>query len=317
MLIAYPSNEIHFTILLKGINSKPSFKLQIDHFTYSYMSSRKQSSPEIWKALSNQIRRDLLCFIGEKRIVTFTEIQERFQMKVGTLYHHLDTLGSLIAQDSTKRYFLTEKGKRSYALIEDELDVSAPSQFAYGKFGFLHYVFLRPVFRFIKSDPIRSLGFTLILFIGLLVATYFISAVPIFLFPSFIEPNFIAPFVLMISTGVTYLICEALISLIFRKTTDKIALLQGVIIIQLPLVLLAVVQSLVFDLTFPTSLFDLDVWFIVLIFIIQLIFIALLLESIVVIKEIRFEKAGVIALFIVFITNALSFIIMNLLEVSI
>ncbi len=281
------------------------------------MNSKKQSSPEIWKALSNQIRRDLLCFIGERKIVTFTEIQDRFQMKVGTLYHHLDTLGSLIAQDSTKRYFLTEKGKRSYALIEDELDVSAPSQIAYGKFAFLHVVFLRPIFRFIKSDSIRSLGFTLLIYISLLVTTYFISAVPIFLFPSFIEPNFVAPFVFMISTAVTYLICEFLLSILFRKTTDKLALVQGVIIIQIPLILLAVIQSLVFEITFPTSLFELDVWFIILIFIVQLIFVALLLESIVVIKEIRFEKAGVTALFVVFIVNALSFIIMNLLEVSI
>ncbi len=281
------------------------------------MNSKKQSSPEIWKALSNQIRRDLLSFIGERKIVTFTEIQDRFHMKVGTLYHHLDTLGSLIAQDSTKRYFLTEKGKRSYALIEDELDVSAPSHIAYGKFAFLHVIFLRPIFRFIKNDSIRSLGFTLLLFIGLLVTTYFISAVPIFLFPSFIEPSFVAPFVFMISTAITYLICEFLLSILFRKTTDKLALFQGVIIIQTPLVLLTVIQSLVFDFTFPTSLFDLDVWFIILIFIVQLIFVALLLESIVVIKEIRFEKAGVTALFVVFIINALSFIIMNLLEVSI
>jgi len=281
------------------------------------MISKKQSSPEIWKALSNQIRRDLLCFIGEGKIVSFTEIQNRFQMKVGTLYHHLDTLGFLISQDSTKRYFLTEQGKRSYALIEDELDISAPSQVAYGKFAFLHYIFLRPVFKFIKNDPIRSLGFTLLLFIGLLISTYFISAVPIFLFPSFITPDFVAPFIFMITTVVTYLICEALLSLLFRKTSGKLALLQSVIIVQIPMVLLTVILSFVFDFTYPTSLFELDVWFIVLIFIFQLFFVGFLLEAIVVIKEIRFEKAGVTALFVVFMINALSFIIMNLLEVSI
>lgn len=281
------------------------------------MNSKKQSSPEIWKALSNQIRRDLLCFIGERRIVTFTEIQDRFQMKVGTLYHHLDTLGSLITQDSTKRYFLTEKGKRSYALIEDELDVSAPSHVVYGRLAFLHYVFLRPIYKFIKNDPFRSLGFTILLYTGLLVATYYLSAVPIFLFPSFITPDFVAPFIFMITTAVTYLICEGILSLVFRKKANKLALLQSIIVVQIPIMLLTLIQSLVFEYEFPISLFDLDVWFIILIFVMQLIFVALLLEAIVVIKEIRFEKAGLTALFVVFITNALSFIIMNLLEVSI
>ncbi|MCK4897099.1 MAG: winged helix-turn-helix transcriptional regulator, partial [Candidatus Heimdallarchaeota archaeon] len=156
------------------------------------MNSKKQT-PEIWKALSNKIRRDLLCFIGDKRVVSFTEIQERFQMKVGTLYHHLDTLGELITQDSTKKYMLTEKGRRSYALIEDELDVTAPSLPTYGKMSFLHSVFLRPVFHFIGNDSIRSLGFSILLLVGLGVATYFLSFTPIFLFPSFIVPDFFAP----------------------------------------------------------------------------------------------------------------------------
>ncbi|MHA1801122.1 MAG: winged helix-turn-helix domain-containing protein [Candidatus Heimdallarchaeaceae archaeon] len=142
------------------------------------MNSKKQP-PEIWKALSNKIRRDLLCFIGEKRVVSFTEIQERFQMKVGTLYHHIDNLGELITQDSTKKYLLTEKGRRSYALIEDELDISAPSLPTYGKMSFLHSIFLRPVFHFIGNDPIRSLGFSILLLIGLGVGTYFLSFAPI------------------------------------------------------------------------------------------------------------------------------------------
>ncbi|MCG3261073.1 MAG: hypothetical protein H7644_15060 [Candidatus Heimdallarchaeota archaeon] len=83
------------------------------------------------------------------------------------------------------------------------------------------------------------------------------------------------------------------------------------------MILLTVILSFVFDFTYPTSLFELDVWFIILIFIFQLFFVGFLLEAIVVIKEIRFEKAGVTALFVVFMINALSFIIMNLLEVSI
>ncbi len=279
------------------------------------MNSKKQT-PEIWKALSNKIRRDLLCFIGEKRAVSFTEIQERFQMKVGTLYHHLDTLGELITQDSTKKYLLTEKGRRSYALIEDELDVTAPSLPTYGKMSFLHSVFLRPVFHFIGNDSIRSLGFSILLLIVLGVATYFLSFTPIFLFPSFIVPDFFAPVFFLVSTIVTYLLTELFVSIIYKRKAGKLALFQGTIFAQIPLVLFCVLEALVFDFEYPVSPLEMDIWVIVLLMFVQLIFVGLLTESIVVIKELRVEKAGLATLFVVFILNGLAFLVMNLLEVT-
>lgn len=279
------------------------------------MNSSKQN-PEIWKALSNQIRRDLLCFIGEKKTASFTEIQERFQMKVGTLYHHLDTLGELITQDTSKKYLLTEKGKRSYALIEDEIDVSAPSTDIYGKASFLHSVFLRPIFRFIGDDPIRSLGFSLLLFIGLGIATYFLSYTPIFLFPSFINPDFIAPIFFLISTVITYLLTELFLVVVYKRKGGKLALFQSTMIAQIPLILFCLLESLVFEFEYPVSPLQMDVWVIVLLMFIQLIFVGLLTEAIVVIKELRVEKAGLVTLFVVFVLNGLAFLIMNLLEVT-
>ena len=279
------------------------------------MESKKRSTPEIWKALSNQIRRDLLCFIGDKQIVSFTEIQEKFQMKVGTLYHHLDTLGELITQNYLKKYLLTEKGRRAFALIEDELDVSAPSLQAYGRLSFLHNIFLRPVFRFICNDAIRSLGFTLMILIGLTIATYFLSVTPIFLFPSFISPSYFAPIYFIASVIITYIICEVLTILIFRKTSNKLALFQSIIIIQIPLILLSLLESLVFQSEYPPSLLQIDIWFLVVLIVVQVIFVGFLIEAIIIVKELRIEKASSIALFTVFIVNGFAFLIMNMLEV--
>jgi len=277
----------------------------------------KKQTPEIWKALSNKIRRNLLCFIGDKRVVSFTEIQERFQMKVGTLYHHLDTLGELITQDSTKKYLLTEKGRRSYVLIEDELDVAAPSLSTYGKISFLNSVFLRPVFHFIKKDSIRSLGFSILLLIGLGVATYFLSFAPIFLFPSFIAPDFFAPIFFLVSTIVTYLLTELFVLIVYKRKSGKLALFQSTIIAQIPLFLFCILEALLFDFEYPVSPLQMDIWVIVLLMFIQLLFVGLLTESIIVIKELRIEKAGVATLFVVFILNGLAFLVMNLLEVTI
>ena len=281
------------------------------------MISKKRTSPEIWKALSNEIRRELLSFIGEKRVVSFTEIQERFQMKVGTLYHHLDTLGGLITQDATKRYLLTEKGNRAYALIEDELDVSAPGLQAYGRFSFMHTIFLRHIFQFISNDPVRSLGFSILLFIGFSIATYFLSVTPIFLYPSYIVPDYFAPVFFILSVLITYIICEFLVSIIFKRKIGRLALFQGIIFTQLPFIVLSILVSLVFEFEYSVSPLQMDVWVIVLLFLIQLIFVGLLIESVVVIKQLRVEKAGTIALFVIFILNGLAFLIMNMLEVAI
>ena len=281
------------------------------------MSSRKRTTPELWKALSNEIRRELLSYIGEKHVVSFTEIQSRFQMKVGTLYHHIDTLGDLITQDQTKRYLLTEKGRRAYALIEEELDVAAPGLQAYGRFSFFHVFFLRPLFQFIQRDAVRSLGFSILFFIGLTVVTYFLSVTPIFMFPSFVTPSYFAPIFFILSTVLTYALFEVLLILIFRRRQSKLALFQAVVISQIPLILLSVLVSFIADFEYPTSILQLEIWVIILFFFVQLFYAGLLMEAIIVVKEVRLEKAGSIALLAVLILNGLAFVIMNMLEVTI
>lgn len=281
------------------------------------MSSKKRTTPELWKALSNEIRRELLSYIGERRVVSFTEIQTRFQMKVGTLYHHIDTLGELITQDQRKRYLLTEKGKRAYTLIEDELDIAAPGIQAYGKFSFFHVFFLRPLFQFIERDAIRSLGFSVLIFIGLTVAAYFLSVAPIFMFPSFITPPYFAPVFFILSTFLTYILFEILTILFFRRKNNKLALLQAVVIAQIPLILLSVLVSFISDFEYTTSILQMEIWVVILFFFVQLIYAGFLMEAVIVIKELRLEKAGSISLLAILVLNGLAFVIMNMLEVAI
>ena len=281
------------------------------------MSPQKQTPPEIWKALSNKIRRDLLTFIGERESVSFTEIQSQFEMKVGTLYHHLDTLGDLIAQDSQKKYLLTLKGHKAYQLIEEELDVIAKERPSYGAFTFLHYIFLRPVFKFIEKDSLRSLGLVLFFFTGLGVVTYFISTTPILLFPSYISPSFVAPIIFVVSTLVTYLLIELFSSIFFKKRENKLALLQGIMLAQLPLMLFSILEALVLDLTYPTSPLGLDLWMFILLIFIQIIYLGLIIEVLIVTKEIRMEKAGLIALFVIYLLNTLSFLVLRGLVIEI
>ena len=152
--------------------------------------------------------------------------------------------------------------------------------------------------------------------IALGVATYFLSFTPIFLFPSFITPDYFAPVFFLVSFIVTYLLTELFISVIYKRKTGKLALFQSTIFAQIPLVLFCLLEALVFDFEYTISPLQMDIWVIVILMFIQLIFVGFLTESIVVIKELRVEKAGLATLFVVFILNGLALLVMNLLEVT-
>ena len=279
------------------------------------MNPKKQKPPELWKSLSNKIRRDLITFIGNHGSVSFTEIQSHFEMKVGTLYHHIDTLGALITQDDKKQYLLTSRGEKAYQLIDEELDSIAKMSSGYGSFRFLHNFFLRPVFKFIEEDSLRSLGLSLFILVGFGVITYFISSSPVLLFPSTMTPNYVAPIIFIISTFLTYLLAELFSFIFFRKTQNKSALFQAVIVAQFPLVLFSILMSLVLDFNYPVSPLDYEIWMFLLLILIQTIYLGLLTESLIVIKDVRMEKAGLISLFVIYILSGLSFLLLRGLEV--
>ncbi|MHA1685511.1 MAG: winged helix-turn-helix domain-containing protein [Candidatus Heimdallarchaeaceae archaeon] len=271
---------------------------------------RRSDDTNIWKALANQVRRDLIVFIGEKGIVSFTEIRDRFNMKVGTLYHHLDTLGELISQDQNKYYYLTERGKRAYALIEDEIDVSAHVPKT-GVTVFLHNLLLRPLFEFFSIDAVRSLGFSLLIFAGLCIVSYYLTIGPVFLFPTFVTPSYFAPIFLIVSTLILYILSDLALRLIFGRKQGKLALLQGIILIQIPLTLFSLAFYYGSSSSYPVYPWEMEVWLFVLFLFVQTYCLGLLVESYMVIKELRLEKAGFVALLITYLLNFFAFIIMN------
>ena len=60
-----------------------------------------------------------------------------------------------------------------------------------------------------------------------------------------------------------------------------------------------------------------EIWVIILFFFVQLIYAGFLMEAVIVIKELRLEKAGSISLLAILVLNGLAFVIMNMLEVAI
>jgi DNA-binding transcriptional ArsR family regulator len=71
----------------------------------------------IFKTLSNQKRRDILRFIGERKQATFTEIKRSVEIEdSSSVSYHLNSLQNLICQQNEK-YSLSDLGQQAYNLI--------------------------------------------------------------------------------------------------------------------------------------------------------------------------------------------------------
>jgi DNA-binding transcriptional ArsR family regulator len=79
---------------------------------------RNESLEEtVFKTLSNQKRRDIIRFIGEKKEATFTEIKNSIEIEdTPSLSYHLTALDCLIVQKNGK-YSLSELGQDAYNLV--------------------------------------------------------------------------------------------------------------------------------------------------------------------------------------------------------
>ncbi|NHJ32627.1 MAG: hypothetical protein FK732_07185 [Asgard group archaeon] len=126
----------------------------------------------VYTALSSQIRREIISFIQMNEKVGFLELKEKFDVKVGSIYHQLNSMKELWGQDENKKYFLTDLGKVAYNMlilnrdfiassnvkITLESDVEAEASFIQKIYKGLIFIFLpRRVFQYLASDVVRTL----------------------------------------------------------------------------------------------------------------------------------------------------------------
>ncbi|MHA1748277.1 MAG: hypothetical protein ACTSYF_06490, partial [Promethearchaeota archaeon] len=63
----------------------------------------------------------MIKIIGENGFSSFTILKKELNVSTGTIYHHLDSLSTLIKQKSDKKYYLTELGIRAYDSIRNKM----------------------------------------------------------------------------------------------------------------------------------------------------------------------------------------------------
>jgi DNA-binding transcriptional ArsR family regulator len=79
-------------------------------------TSRESLEESVFKTLSNQKRRDIIRFLGERTEATFTEIKHSTGEDSPSLSYHLNALQGLTVQNEG-RYRLSDLGQEAYKLM--------------------------------------------------------------------------------------------------------------------------------------------------------------------------------------------------------
>lgn len=136
---------------------------------------------DVFKALENQKRRDVLRLIGEKKGISFTEVLNESKIADSpTLSYHLRELAPFVEAKEGK-YQLTPIGKDAYSLLLKTA--------AYGK-----------VFLFQKKRYGATFGNLLLWIIGIAAAAYLEVDLTL--------TAIILPFLAFVATGTTYHLFE-------------------------------------------------------------------------------------------------------------
>ena len=115
-----------------------------------------------YTVLGHPLRRTIISVIGETGSASFTDLKEKLDVSVGTLYYNIDLMEGLVDQDENKRYVLTHRGKIAYRLLveseEKLVSLGVEAQPRRGWFRFLvKALTLRGLFSFLYESPKLSL----------------------------------------------------------------------------------------------------------------------------------------------------------------
>jgi DNA-binding transcriptional ArsR family regulator len=198
---------------------------------------RTSDASEVHSILNHPIRRKILRLIAEKGYATFTDFKNTLNLKVGTLYYHLDILGDLISQDDQKRYLLTSHGIEALKLMERSEDIIRTDETVL--FKAFYAISLKPIVDYILEKPKEFLPFGILIVFLLSYVTFLAELNTVLLFfttssVSLFSMVFILSFVRWLYI---YLFIEIFCGVIFKRSLFSLVTLTGSLWVQFPLVL--------------------------------------------------------------------------------
>jgi DNA-binding transcriptional ArsR family regulator len=265
-----------------------------------------ESISKFYSALGNPYRRQIIQLLREKRKLGFKELHEALKISVGALYHHLDMLEGIVAQDADRKYVLTDQGRsavETFSVSEEKLAAGHTEVVKETRLGFFSEEVLlgRTLLNYLNADPVRSLPLTILIvsFGGWISSQTRLEPLLLFyLTPS--SGTVSALFLLMFPIGwlVTFAMADILSTVVFHRRGDDLRLLNGTAFAMLPLLIVPGLFSLL-QLFSPGR--SVGSTAILLPIFLQAWVVCLLASAVSVTKGLKLERAALISLGVVYL----------------
>ena len=186
---------------------------------------------------------------GEPHATGTLRTRKRFDLKVGSLYHQLNSMKELIAQDDNKKYFLSDLGKVAFNLMEINRDHLAASNVKLTKASDVYdrrsvgkkildaviFLFLpKKIFRYLASEPLRTFFEGLIIIGAMLFFTIDSQIVLIGFYPLEVEFWYFSLIGILGLWIFLALVTELLYALFYKRKYNPIKLLAIVPFVLFP-----------------------------------------------------------------------------------
>jgi DNA-binding transcriptional ArsR family regulator len=260
---------------------------------------------KFYSALGNPYRRQIVQLLREKRKLGFKELHEALKISVGALYHHLDMLEGIVAQDPDRKYVLTDQGRltiETFSVSEEKVAAWHAQTVQETRLGFFSTEILlgRTLFNYLNEEPLRSLPFAILIvaFGGWVSSQTRLEPLLLFYFsPS--AGTVSAWFLLMFPIGwlVTFTMADILSIVVFHRRGDDLRLLNGTAFAMLPLLIVPGLFSLVQTFS-PGAVGYLAI---LLPIILQAWVVCLLASAVSISKGLKLERAALISLGVVYL----------------
>lgn len=206
--------------------------------------TEKLGRDHVFHILRSPVRRGIIRILGEKGQLSFTDLRKTFpEISVGTLYYHLDLLSQIVAQNSERRYVLTEEGKKILAQVlrseEAMIPVKASVESQSRAESPASFLLMSGLFSDISLRPVKYIALPFLIFLSLAFFVWLSHSVELLFF--FIPVNGAQTILASISAGGSilgvYSILNALTILFYGRREGNLSLLIATSIGFVPLII--------------------------------------------------------------------------------
>jgi len=301
--------------------------LEFDRESFQFRSIRSENPRLVTKTasrdlfylygiISHALRREIVELLGDQGPLGFSQIKQRLNVKVGTLYYHFDMLDGLITRDAQRRYLLTTAGRDAYEKLRSAEYVQSSNILAQHvqtsqtsvERSFRLLVPAKAIMALQSRTPLAIAGAVLLLVLGSLsVFQAHLITVLLFLDPSDENPlllgiGFLANWIVIFG------VADLLATYLFGRKGEHLTLLIGTTYALIPVLVFVAWWDLA--ITFSIQAFGLTIFALsrVILILLQAWSLAILARIVSGLKGLRLDKAAVISLVIAYLSITVAYL---------